>query len=188
MHAPIPSWRPSVPAPADVVPISPFPELRFEVPFRTASLHSLRLLAGFALLAEETGPGRETLLAAAHAEDAPPCLALIRVLAGLQVSDSLRGALDAILAVGLGPRARPYRALPAASLAALWHRRRPHLEGADLAALLWWVARSPQPALRPLERAIAAGCDPSRLLRSPLDPDGLPPGIHGRRLGARRPR
>jgi len=186
MHAPVPFCRRSAPSEAAASPAPALPELRLEVPFRTASLSSLRLLAGFALLAEETAPGRETLLAAAHAEDAPPCLALLRVLAGLQVSDALRGALDGLLAAGLGPRARPYRALPAASLASLWQQRRAHLEGPDLAALLWWVARSPQPALRPLERAIAGGCEPRRLLQTALTPDGLPPRGPGGLLGARR--
>jgi len=164
MHAP------ATPPPFPARPSAPAPLPQPEIPFRGASLASLRLLAGFALLADETAPGREPLLAAAGAEHERPCVALLRVLAALQASDSLRGTLDGVLAAGLGRRARPYRGLCAASLAALWRQRRDLLEGPDLAALLWWVARSNQPALRPLEREIAACSSSARLVSAPLDP------------------
>ena len=135
-----------------------------ETPFASSSLAALRLLASFALTADETAAGRATLLAHAGASGASPCEALAAILSALRGRSSARGVLDGILAATVGREAERYHELSAAELAARWGADRESLEGRPLVALVWQVARRHEPALRDLESEIARSCAPERLL------------------------
>ena len=139
-----------------------------QAPFASTSLAALRLLAGFVLISEETAGGRATLLAHAGAEGARPCRALAAVLGALHRHACMHGVLDGILAATLGREGRRYAGLSPAELEACWRLGRDSFEGRALAALLWQVARRPEPALRALESEIASACSSRRLL-SPED-------------------
>lgn len=134
------------------------------VPFRACSLGALRLLVGFALLSDDTRAVRPLLLEHARARGLPPCQALLQVLAASRTSDCVSGVLDAVLAAGLARSAAEHRTGSPCALAECWSRRGAALDGADLAALLWCVARRNGPAWRALETKITRSASLERLL------------------------
>jgi len=136
-------------------------------PFASSSLASLRLLAGFALTAEETSPARRALLAHAGAADAGPCRALAALLSALRRRDDVGHLLDGLLAVAVGRDAQPYVGRSAEELLRCWAERGEGLEGRELTAFVWQVARGRDARLRALEAEIARACPPARLLSEP---------------------
>jgi len=70
---------------------------------------------------------------------------------------------DGLLAVVLAERSVAFDALCTSDLADFWWARRGTLEGVDLAALIWRVARDESVAVRALERKLLREIDPSRL-------------------------
>jgi hypothetical protein len=133
-------------------------------PFASSSLSALRLLVGFALIADEASPGRDVLLGHAAATGARPCQALAAVLCALRRSPAAGGVLDGILAATLGREAARYVGAPASALARCWREHGDSLPGRTLTALLWQVARREGRAFRELEDEIARACSPFRLV------------------------
>lgn len=133
-------------------------------PFGSSSLGALRLLVGFALVAEEAAPARATLLAHAGAAGARPCEALLSVLRALRHGPVVPAVLDGLLAATLGREAARFARRSAPELAACWRERRDGLDGRELAALLWQVARRDGGAFRALEEEIACAITPLHLL------------------------
>ncbi len=133
-------------------------------PFARGSLASLRLLAGFVLVSDEARAGRRALLRLAGADGAPACTALPTLLVATRRQPRVAWTLDGILAGFVGDRVDRLEHRSVAALAESWRTEAASLAGLDLLALLWWLARDPRVAVRPLERKIAADIDPSRLL------------------------
>lgn len=137
-------------------------------PFAACELRSLRLLVGYALVAEEAALARGALLRwlppGPLAPLARTCAALPALVAAAREGSGPRFALDAALGLVLDTHAQPYRMRRTHGLAELWMAERRTLAGPPLAALLWRLARDGHPALRPLERRVAAATEPERLL------------------------
>jgi len=161
------------------------------LPLASSSLAALRLLVGYALTAEEAAPARPVLLAHAGATGAPPCQALVEVLAALRGGAAVAGVFDGILAATLGREAERFANQSAPELARRWRERGDSLDGRELAALLWQVARRQEPAFREIENEIARACSPPRLLspeQRALDPVHEPTGCRDESEPDRRSR
>ncbi|MDJ0853141.1 MAG: hypothetical protein QNK04_32635 [Myxococcota bacterium] len=115
-------------------------------------------------MADEARSGRCALLRLAGVERLPFCAALPRVVVAARRQPRMAWTLDGILAGVVGDRAEALGRASVADLAWSWRRDGASLEGLDLLARVWWLARDPRVAVRPLERRIAAEVDPSRLL------------------------
>ncbi|MEM7409620.1 MAG: hypothetical protein AAF430_05195 [Myxococcota bacterium] len=142
----------------------------FDPPFARCSLDAMRLLAGFLWVAEEAHCAWPALLLPSGLR-CPASLA-IAARADLAVGSTV----DGILAALVGSRARGLETRGVAALAGVWSRHGRDLQGLDLVALLWRIARDPAVAMRPLERRIAREVDPEDLL-NPLQRAGL--GMNG---------
>jgi hypothetical protein len=136
-------------------------------PFRACSLGALRLLVGYALLSDDTREVRPLLLEHARAQGLPPCQALLQVVAASRSRECVSGVLDAVLAAASSRVAACPRGRSVAALAERWCDEGADLAGAELAALLWRVARENGPAWRALERKICRVATLERLLPRP---------------------
>lgn len=134
------------------------------VPFARCSLRSIRLLVGFTLVADEAADARRILLCTLGLGSADPCAALFRLTAAARVSPAVAWSLDAALAVTLDGRGEGLRSASVAALADSWRERGGAIRGAQLAALVWRLARDPRPCVRPLEREIVRGLEPEDLV------------------------
>lgn len=153
-------------------------ESRCEAPFRNCSLGALRLLVGYALLSDDVRELRPLLLEHARARGLPPCQALLQVLAASRTRECVSGVLDAALAAAASRAATCPRGESVAALAERWSVEGAELAGAELAALLWRVARENGPAWRALEAKICRAATLERLMAPPApgsdEPDASP--------------
>lgn len=134
-------------------------------PFSSACLGTLRLLGLFLQYAHEAAPVRPFLTELAVRHACPrDGVGLLPVAA--KQDARVAGTLDGLFAAIVASRTEPYREETPAQLAERWLAHGLSLEGLDLVAMIWWIARDVGVALRPIERKIARTTHPARMLGS----------------------
>jgi len=137
------------------------------VPLAGATLQSLRLLTGQLVVHDRAALERAKLLPEG-AVAWPVCAALFHALAVALASSAGRRALDESLTQHLGDQARGLEPLPFVELARRFALRGDETSPRSLMALLWTVARRPEPYHRKLEVRIARSLE-GRACGSPID-------------------
>jgi hypothetical protein len=133
-------------------------------PLADAPLPCLSLLAGYLVgRYRAAGAPRTPWLDRALAPGRPACRTLPWLMAAARGSAAVRRELDRWFDRDLGVRAAPLEPCTAFELAALWARERERLAGAELAALLWVLARRNDLPARRLADRIGAAVDRRRL-------------------------
>ncbi len=115
------------------------------------------------LVADEASPAGNALLRIVVPVPTRGCR-LCGMTAAVREVPAVAWSFDAALSFVLGARVAHLEGLSVATLADLWRERGPALEGLDLAALIWWLARDRRVCVHPLEREIVRCVAPERLV------------------------
>ncbi|GIX46527.1 MAG: hypothetical protein KatS3mg131_0738 [Candidatus Tectimicrobiota bacterium] len=137
--------------PEPAAPASPETPQR---PLAACSPRLLRLLLVLALDRTAATAAWVQLCGAARPEGVRDAALLADLVRLARASAPAAQHLEALLAAQVQAEAPRFREQPLAELAARWARERARLRGKGLAALLWSVARRPEPFFRKLEERL----------------------------------
>jgi hypothetical protein len=133
-------------------------------PFTHSDLGAIRLLVSFMLFADEARPMRNALAGVSGECPDDTWGRLLWLVAAAREHPPTAWTLDSMLSVLVGERAAHLDGTSVENLIAIWRTRGREMQGLDLVAFVWQIARDDRIAVRPLERKLVRETLPTAVI------------------------